>query len=207
QYESAHPHREYRVCYYCGYVKYLGTNTVLAHGNGVGATCPDCGDHSFIEGPVYGDEYEVSCPCGRSAYLQTWDLFNYQNVIYYMVETADYEDFVLAGIDTWESAQSGFFEEYPVEGTADLVANGWFDNSSPIFVHLYQDGVLFFNSSNLGSCSDSQIESFTIHELGHALGIADSESDDSVMYYGYHSNTSLINDDVYAAEAIYERLW
>lgn len=67
-YESAHPHRGYRLCTRCSAKSYTGTTTTREHGDGTGGTCKTCGQHKLqiVSGPQKDHPHEtrLTCPCG-----------------------------------------------------------------------------------------------------------------------------------------------
>lgn len=76
-YENTHPHSDFRMCTACGTKLYLGTSTILSHGNGTSGTCEDCGTHSYTTMLPQQREHPHAlvsmCDCGDSYTIYSID--------------------------------------------------------------------------------------------------------------------------------------
>ena len=70
--ETAHPHKIYLKCIRCATKNYTGSTKTLQHGPATSTTCPQCGNHSYVPDPNYGDinqhphEAFLRCSCGST---------------------------------------------------------------------------------------------------------------------------------------------
>lgn len=68
----------------------------------------------------------------------------------------------------------------------------------------FDDSDTWTLSNRIGGASPFDLETVALHELGHALGLGDSESELAIMYNGYDGSQRYLSlDDVAGAQAMY----
>lgn len=92
-------------------------------------------------------------------------------------------------------------DAYPFDGTGGILAHTFYPappNPEPIAGDMHLD-----NSENWQLGTGTDLYSVVLHELGHALGLAHSDTPGAVMYPFYRLNDKLTDQDISSVRQLY----
>jgi hypothetical protein len=130
-----------------------------------------------------------------AAYILGWDLVDSGKHCDVDHNDTKYESIVTGGMKVW-NAYKNTFRNDTLSVIQDVKRIDYSEKgSSKTFAITYSSGKIKFNKYWMDKETTNQRKNTVYHELGHALGIAHSNSIKDVVYYGETNTIKLSSQD------------
>ncbi len=199
-----HPHCYYKDCSRCGEHVYTGGHGERPHGDGTGATCKDCGEHSYY---TITDEIGTSgCDCGVS--IINFNLVN-DNCRLYFTCNSVFNGLAYNTVPIWNGYKPDIIQYSPSQSVTTVHVCDVYDECEGEGVVSYYarttpSGLIQMNRYFCDGREEVYNFKTMIHEFGHALGLGHCPSGGDVMSTGNVAVSTLSQFDMDSYDAAYE---